>query len=152
MKPKRNLWPYGIILAFVIFISGTTGLIVMAASQKSDLIDENYYEQEIRYQGRIDSLGRANQLTTPATIKYDAANGVIAIALPAQHAGAAGLITLYRPSEAALDQTVPLALNSKNVQTLDATKLQPGLWKIRITWTVQKQEYSVDQKIVIKKL
>ena len=43
MKPKFNFWPYGIILTFVVFVSGTAGLIVMAASQKSDLIDENYY-------------------------------------------------------------------------------------------------------------
>ena len=61
MKAKRNFWPFGIIAAFVIFISGTVGLIVMAATQKEDLVSDHYYEQELQYQNRVDSMGRQRQ-------------------------------------------------------------------------------------------
>lgn len=151
MKMPRNLWPYGIILTFVLFIGGTAGLIVLAASQKSDLIDENYYEQEIKYQSRIDSQERANQLATPATVNYDQASERIEITLPRQHAGATGKVELYRPSEFGLDQSFPLSLNKNGVQTLDGNKLKPGLWKIRVTWNFAGKEFSFAQKIVIKK-
>jgi len=43
MKPTPNLWPLGIIAAFVIFISGTISLVVMASSHKAELVSDNYY-------------------------------------------------------------------------------------------------------------
>ena len=35
------------------------------------------------------------------------------------------------------------------MQSLDASALKPGLWKIRVSWTVGQQDYFIDQKIVI---
>ena len=38
MKTPRNLWPTGIIVTFVLFFAGTIGLVVMACSQRADLV------------------------------------------------------------------------------------------------------------------
>jgi hypothetical protein len=150
MKETRNLWPLGIIVTLVLFASGTVGLIVMACSQKTELVSSNYYEQEIRYQTRIDSLGRAQQLGTRASVTYDAASRHITISLPAEQARrAAGQIQLYRPSAAGLDQELKLEPGPDGVQTLEAKDLLPGPWKVRVSWTVEGQEYLIDQKIVI---
>ncbi len=147
MKPTRNLWPLGIIAALVIFISGTVGLIVMAASHPVDLVNDNYYEQEIRYQTRIDSLDRAAR--AGATAAYDAAGKRIILSLPAGNtrANLTGGIQLYRPSAAGLDQKLPLALDAHGMQTIDASGLQPGLWRVRVAWTVEGQEYLLDRSI-----
>jgi hypothetical protein len=50
MKSNRNLWPWAIVLTFVLFISGTVSLVVMACSQKVELVSQNYYEQELQFQ------------------------------------------------------------------------------------------------------
>jgi nitrogen fixation protein FixH len=149
MKPTRNLWPYGIIATFVVFISGTLGLIVLASTQKVDLVSKNYYEQEIKYQTRMDDLDRTKQLGATAT--YNTADKRITISLPAEHAGKmiAGQIQLYRPSAARLDQRLKLEPDARGIQTLDASVLQSGLWKIRVAWNVAGQDYFLDQKIVI---
>ena len=53
MATTRNLWPLGIILTLAAFITGTVGLVVMACSQRVDLVSPDYYERELKYQGQI---------------------------------------------------------------------------------------------------
>jgi nitrogen fixation protein FixH len=151
MKPSRNLWPLGIILTFALFFAGTVGLIVMAFSQKVDLVSADYYEQELKFQGRIDRVERTRRAATQAAVAYDAARRCITVSLPAEQArhGVTGRIELYRPSAAGLDRAVELAPDAQGVQRLDAAGLAPGLWKVRVSWTVEKQDYFLDQKVVV---
>jgi hypothetical protein len=151
MKPPRNLWPPAIITTFALFFAGTVGLVVMACSQKVDLVSSDYYEQELKFQGRIDRVERTRQAAAQAAVAYDAARRCITVSLPADQARhqVTGLIELYRPSAAGLDRTVELAPDARGVQRLDAAGLAPGLWKVRVSWTVDHQDYFLDQKVVV---
>jgi len=153
MKPKRNLWPLGVTLAFALFITGTAALIVTAVSQKGDLVSANYYEQEIKYQTRLDQLNRAASLTDQVTVAFDNVARQIRISLPASHANpqTSGRVQLYRPSAAGLDRELKLELDASGSQSLDAASLEPGLWKVRIHWTSHQQDYFVDKGIVVKR-
>jgi hypothetical protein len=151
MKHPRNFWPLGIILAFVLFGLGTASLIVVACSQKIDLVSANYYEQEIKFQKQIDRVDRTRRLAAQPAVAYDRLRGVITISLPAEQARRLvnGRIQLYRPSTAGLDRELPLALNEQGFQSVDASSLRAGLWKVRISWMSDDQEYFVDQKVVV---
>lgn len=169
MNSPRNLWPWAIILTFVLFISGTIGLVVMASTQRVDMVSENYYEQELKFQHQIDRARHANQLRIQATVKYDAPHRSIRVSIPPPLSDnhnldlnrnlnrnpnptaspITGLIQLYRPSEAALDRNLKLQLDDNGCQFVDASNLRPGLWKIRVTWAVDNQEYFTDQQLVI---
>jgi nitrogen fixation protein FixH len=151
MKPSRNLWPLGIILTFVVFISGTIGLVVLAATQRTDLVSANYYEQEIKYQSHIDSVDRTKELGTNASITYDAALKRILITVPAEQAraGVSGYIELYRPSTAGLDRQFPMDMKYSRVQSIDVSNLKPGLWRVRAVWSANNTGFSLDQRIVV---
>lgn len=152
MKPSLNLWPYGILAAFVVFLSGTATLIVLAFSQHNDLVTANYYEDEVRFQEQIDRSTRAQRADARATAVYDPATRQLRISIPANHARtAAGRIQLYRPSEAGLDRELELQPGPNGTQTIDAAGLKAGLWKVRITWTAGGEDFFVDQKIVVNK-
>jgi hypothetical protein len=151
MATTRNLWPLGIILTLVVFFAGTVGLIVMACSQRVDLVSPDYYERELKFQGEIDRVERTHRAPSQASVAYDAAGQCITVSLPADQAGREinGRIELYRPSAAGLDRAVKLAPDSKGVQRLDAAGLAPGLWKVRVSWTVEQQDYFLDEKVVV---
>lgn len=146
MKTPRNFWPLGIILTFVVFISGTVGLVVMACMHGTDLVNANYYDQEIKFQARIDSEARAHQ--AGANVSYDKIARHIVIALP-DTKSVTGQIQLYRPSAAGLDKEFKLEPSPNGIQTLDAAGLPPGLWKIRVSWNSEGRDYFMDQKIII---
>jgi len=151
MTTNRNLWPLGIILTLVFFFAGTVGLIVMACSQKVDLVRPDYYEQELKFQNQIDQVERTHRAASQASVAYDAAGKCIVVSLPPGQVAheIRGRIELYRPSAAGLDRTVELAPDPKGVQRLDAAGLAPGLWKVRVSWTVEQQDYYLDQKVVV---
>jgi hypothetical protein len=48
-----------------------------------------------------------------------------------------------------MDRTVKLEPDANGVQRLDAVGLAPGLWKVRVSWTVEHQDYFLDQKVVV---
>jgi len=149
MKPSRNFWPLGIILTFVVFICGTVGLVVMACMHNTELVNANYYDQEIKYQSRIDSQTRAQEMGASAT--YDPMARHIVISLPSLAAAknVTGQIQLYRPSSAGLDREFKLEPAANGTQTLNAAGLQPGLWKIRVSWNIEGRDYFLDEKIII---
>jgi nitrogen fixation protein FixH len=151
MKPPRNLWPLGIIVTFALFFTGTVGLVVMAFSQKVDLVSPDYYEQELKFQGRIDRVERTRNAASQATVAYDAGGKCITVSLPADQAGheVSGRIELYRPSASGLDRAVKLEPDTNGVQRVDAAGMVPGLWKVRVSWTVEHQDYYFDQKVVV---
>ena len=151
MKTSRTPWPLGIIITFVLFFTGTVGLVVMAFSQKVDLVSADYYEQELKFQGRIDRVERTRSAATQATVAYDTAQRCITISLPADQAQHKvwGSVELYRPSAAGMDRAVKFEPDANGVQRLNAAGMAPGLWRVRVTWTAEKQNYYLDQKVVI---
>ena len=148
---NRSFWPFGIITAFVIFILGTVALIVISISSSTDLVAADYYEQEIRYQDQLDRLKRAQSLPVRATAVYDGARHAIKLSLPREHAsdGTHGAIHLYRPSTAGLDQRWELKLDVSGSQTLNGADLHPGLWKVKVAWTVANQDYAIEESVIV---
>jgi hypothetical protein len=151
MATSRNLWPLGIVLTLSVFIVSTVGLIVMACSQRTDLVTPDYYEREIKFQGQIDRVERTQRAAGQASVAYDPAAKCITVSLPANQAAReiSGRIELYRPSAAGMDRSIKLAPDTNGVQRLDAAGLAPGLWKVRISWTVERQDYFLDEKVIV---
>ena len=149
--PGRNLWPYGIVAAFVLFIAGTAGLIVLAAFHRPELVTADYYEQELRYQQTYDSRARTAALGAEAAVTLDETARRIRVTLPLRHAALrpAGAIHLYRPAAASADRRVALTPDAEGRQELDTRDLAPGLWRIRVEWTVADQTYSLERQLIL---
>jgi hypothetical protein len=151
MKTTRNLWPLGIIVVCSLFVAGTAGLIAVACSQKVDLVSADYYEKELKFQGQIDRAERTQREAGQTALAYDASRQQITLSLPPgqAHGNVSGNVELYRPSAAGLDRAVRLDPDNNGIQHLDASTLAPGLWKVRVSWTFEKRNYYLEQKLVV---
>jgi hypothetical protein len=147
----RNPWPIAIVAYFIVFISFTVSLIVFATRQKMDLVRADYYDQEIKFQQQMDRVHRAASLSAPMVIRYDAADASVTVELPREQAARhpVGTVVFYRPSDARLDEKRALSLDDNGVQRLDTRKLRPGLWTVRVEWSLDGQDYFYDKKIVV---
>lgn len=147
---SRNPWPLAITGFFIAAIIFIVAFIAFAMRQREDLVSADYYEREVRYQSQLDSMNRSQALAARVVITYEPVARRIVITLPdAYRRGAAGRVQLYRPSDARLDREVPLALDADGIQHLDATQLQDGLWKVRVKWSVNGQDYFLDQPVIV---
>lgn len=149
---RRSPWPYALIGTFVVFIGWLATFAVLAVRNSMDLERADYYEQTIRYQDQIDRAARAARVQDQLAVAYESATASVQLRIPVEHVRrkASGTVTLYRPSDASLDRDIPLALDDAGKQTVNVAGLPTGLWKLRVTWQVDGEEYFTDNTIVVK--
>ena len=146
-----NPWPYAIVGFFVFAIVAAVAWVVFCLGHGTDLVAADYYEQEIEYQAQLDRIGRGRELGERAGIVHDALASTLRIRIPREHveSGASGMIHLYRPSAAGLDRHIRLEPDGAGEQQLDVVGLAPGLWEVRVRWTVEDEDFALMEKVTI---
>ncbi|MGP8201532.1 MAG: FixH family protein [Limisphaerales bacterium] len=148
----KNPWPVGLVVFFIVFASYIVGFVIFASRQKMDLVRADYYDQEIRFQKQIDRVQRSAPILADADINYDRAGDVVTVRLPSvKDELIGGTVSFYRPSDAALDNSVELGLDPAGQQSMSVRSLCAGLWKVRVQWKMSGQEYYFEKPIVIKR-
>jgi len=149
MPPPRNPWPWGIVIFFVILLVALMGVVVISIRHRDNLVSENYYEQELKYQTQIDSAARTKD--SGASVELDAHKNLLKVTLPVGQMAqpVSGNIELYRPSAPEMDRQFPLAPQTDGTQNLDVSKLAPGLWVVRVRWQARGEAYFLEQKITV---
>jgi len=148
----RSPWPYAIIATFVLFAAYIGFMVQQALRTSVDLVSADYYQQELGYQRRMESVARTAGLPAPVGLRYDAARQQLTLELPASLSGQAVLGTLhfFRPSDQHLDFTLPFAPGGQPArQQLSTRRLHPGLWRLRLEFTAGRQQYFVDRELVV---
>lgn len=148
MKTTRNLWPYGIFLTFVLFFAGMATVVVIASTHRDHLVNNNYYEQELKFQGQIDAAARAAK--SGATISRESDGTVVVAVAAAQLAQQlSGTVEFYRPSAPELDRELALKPGADGRQTINVSQFAAGPWLVRVKWNAAGQAYFLEQKIKI---
>jgi nitrogen fixation protein FixH len=151
VPPRIEPWPIGIAAFFAMLISALATWAVVAQRNREELVSADYYEQEVAYQQQINRLKRSADAGVSIGYESSGLGGVIRIAWPpaARPIDSQGRIRLYRPSEAALDRDLPLAIGRDGVQSIEALTLKPGLWKVRVHWGAEASGYYVERSVVV---
>lgn len=149
MKIKIN-WGTGIVIAIAVFvgISISTGIYMM--NQDVNLVADNYYDKEIKYQQQIDRVERTNKLEKEDIISYDGSTVIIDLPLKLHSENIEGEIHFYRPSDANEDLKIPLSLDSSGVQVIPVSALVKGLWTVKVDLLVHGNEYFNEKRVFIK--
>lgn len=148
---RFNLWPYAIIAIFVLFASYIGYMVQQAMSTSVDLVSADYYQQEIAYQQRMESVARTAALPAPVAVDYEQEAQRLTLKLPPSLAGqrVEGTVHFFRPSDQQLDFKLPFTPTKNAPQQLNTSKMQPGYWRLRIDFTAAGQQYFVDKELSI---
>lgn len=142
-------WGTGITLSYVIFITVVIGVVIYFHTLDVNLVSDNYYEQEIKHQSKIDKAERANNLSEKPEIKIDGGNIYIKFPTLFNADEIEGSIVLFRPSNKNKDLTIPLNLNNDLRQNISTNKLDGGVWRIQIDWIARDISYYIEKIIMV---
>ncbi len=152
MKATRRGWSWGtgVLVAFGLFLAGILGMVAISMSEDVQLVTEQYYDKELRYQERIQATERANGLATRVNIELRP--GVVVVRFPrlGRPGDVEGQVTLYRPANRAEDRTLPLVLDTLWTQNIPARALAPGLWRVQVQWRLHAEEYYAEQPLILQ--
>lgn len=135
-------WGTGIIIAFILFISFILYFVITITVQPEyayDLVDEEYYKTELKYQDEIDKLKNTKKLSSAILVtKIDSG---FEIEFPIEiNDETTGTISFYRPSTKVLDFELPLQIVS-NKMKIEHEQLVSGHWNITIDFKLNSKEY-----------
>ena len=149
---KRNVWPYAIIAVFVLFAAYIGSMVYQAMQTDVNLVSADYYQKELAHQQRMNAVARTAALPTPMQISHDAASRRLTLQLPTSLAGQAvqGQVLFFRPSNQALDFTLPLQPAADLRQFINTSKMAPGFWRVQLDFTAGGQAYFLEQDLTIR--
>lgn len=148
MNDKGLWWPRAIFGFIGLFFLAMVGFVVYTTRHRTELVAPDYYNQEIRYQERIDATRRAIGLGRTNVVAHDAAAAAILVSL-ADSSGATGIVAAYRPASAALDRSWTLDLDAGGRQAIPTAGLPAGPWRISVAWYLAGQSYYTESLVVL---
>ena len=141
-------WGVGIFAAYVVFMIVVLGTVAFTTTVDVDLVADDYYEQELKYQNEIDKKERTRQLSEQVGIKLENEN--LKIFYPKLFAPSiSGKINFYRPADQKLDFVLDIKTDTTGLQFVSTQKLAKGFWKIKVNWFYSGEEYLNEKNIVI---
>lgn len=142
-------WGHGIVVALGLFISFILYLIFIfpIGKQNSELVTENYYEDELSYQKVIDAKKYAANLT--AKPQYAQLPYGIRIAFPKDINNENAKIEyyLYRTNDKTQDKTGSVQLDADNSFLIPKNFMIPGSYTLKVLWTKDGKDYQVDYDV-----
>lgn len=142
-------WGTGIFISIVLFMTISIILAVIFMNQRVDLVTNNYYEKTLTYQNQIDTYKRTAELKEKVSFNY--ADNMINLSFPGSFLKQVnnGKLYFYRPSDSRKDFTVPILLDKEGSQSVNTTKIDKGYWKIEIQWTMNNEDYKMEESVLI---
>ena len=141
-------WGYKILTVYLIFIAGILLLVFKSSSQKMDLVASDYYEQELKYQARINETERANSLS--AALKYAIIDRDLVIDFPAEMntKRLTAQVLLYCTADQTKDVQKNFSTENGQVE-FPLPSTNKGLHELRVTWAVNGTSYFFKHKIML---
>lgn len=124
-------------------------MVVIAMRQDINLVTEDYYEKEIQYESQIERMKNTQALTRQPEIKLVNKTSTLELTFPNDIIPESGSLLFFRPSNADLDQEVPLSLNDEGKQFIQIKYPEKGYWKAQLTWKSNQKEYFKEQVIIL---
>jgi hypothetical protein len=142
-------WKYGIILTFVAFASLMGTLAYKSINTKIEMVSEEYYKDEIKYQNVIDASHNSGALSSMVQISQQ--NRDINFVLPSELVPNAisGDVQFYCAYDQTRDLTVPLKIDSNGHLQYDQSKLKNGTYQMKINLVTDNKTYYLEKDLTI---
>ncbi|MEN9675027.1 MAG: hypothetical protein RIS76_923 [Verrucomicrobiota bacterium] len=144
-----NPWPWALLAFFALLITTIASFVVFAVRQDMELVRPDYYEQELRHDRQMERVRRTAGLAGAITLAPSGNTILVDVPTATRGLKPSGTVHLYRPSDSRLDREVELAPDAAGRMSLDTGSLRPGLWKVRVAWSVGLDEFFREATLVI---
>ncbi len=141
-------WGNRLLLVFIVFGAGMFFLVYKSMSTNYDLVETDYYKQELRYQQIIDASAAADSLSAPVSF-YQTVQG-IQMQLPAEMKGQplTGEVFFYCAYDKKKDKKFQLQADEQASQLF--TNISSGDYTVKIRWAKSGKEYYTEKNLTVK--
>jgi nitrogen fixation protein FixH len=143
-------WGKGIFLVMTGFAVMMATFMFRAYHAQEELVADNYYEQEIRYQQQIDKLDNVGKLG--GKLHMDVVGGELVVSFPegVQGKRITGELYLQRPSDARADERIPFTVENGDGLHISVSDRMKGMYKVQMEWSIGDEKYLTNERIYVQ--
>ncbi len=143
-------WGHGILLLLIVFLVGMITLVIISSSQELNLVTEDYYPKEIRYQEHIDKEAANSNLEKG--IEFSQTENDIYIKFPQLDSISKpyGKILLFYPRSYRFDKEYQIDINDSLYQIISKDSIMTGKCIIKIDWSQDSIDYYQEETLMLR--
>jgi len=142
-------WGHKITLVFIAFVGLMVFMVYQSFQVNIDLVAEDYYQQELEYQQKIDKIKNTQQLSQNISLAQD--NHQLIVQFPDLFEKELdGNISLFRPSDARFDVNTKITLDQNHRQSISTAEMAKGYYKVKMDWKDGDKAYYHEESIYIR--
>ena len=140
-------WGHKLLIAILCFTGMMACLVYKSLNTDFQLVDKDYYKNELKYQEVIDGANRVNRLKT--AVKIEKSGDKILVQLPDEMKGEkiTGALWFYCAYNANLDRKLSFSPDSNGIQAFDVSLFEPGNYTVKLEWVSNNTGYYKEQKL-----
>jgi hypothetical protein len=141
-------WGYKIVLVYCVFVAGIMYLVIQSSRQQMDLVTDDYYAQEIKYQEKIDQSKRASALSEP--IRFQLTEAGIEVDFPKEFNGKKiiGSALVYYPANEKKDFSVSINTTQGKI-LISIPDKRSGMHILKINCEVEGVSYYFEETVFL---
>lgn len=142
-------WGHSIIVVFSLFAIGIITMVTKSMRAHVEMVSNDYYGDELKYQEVIDGRKHAELLSAPVQIGQSADQ--IQVTFPPEMQGTplSGRIFFYKAADSRQDVTVPLRSGVEGTVAISKQKLSKGDYQIKLEWDANGKHYFQEDNISV---
>jgi hypothetical protein len=120
-----------------------------AVTTNFELVDKEYYKNELRYQQVIDASNRTATLSS--SVQLNQTGQAIFLELPAEMKNKTinGELFFYCAYDSRKDRRLVINTGMEAIQVFDKSAIEPGKYTVKINWTSGDTSYYSEKFITI---
>jgi hypothetical protein len=140
-------WGHGVTIFILSFMAFIVTLVVMTFNKNADLVQDDYYEQEVLFEDKQQSIANYAQADYKIEIKHQEEGFTIIFPVDFEQ-NTKGNIRFYRFNNKNLDKSYNIEVNDSNQQVFAYSEFREGAYELSINWKQQNQDYLYQTKVI----
>jgi hypothetical protein len=133
-------WGKGIVLVYACFVVGMLYLVFQSKQQKIDLVVDDYYQQELKFQQQIDASNRAVKAGVKARLVTHSGQQFLYLE-GSENQSAKGTLLAYCAADKHKDVRMELHSTQTGRWLLPLQNLQSGKYIFKVHWEMNGESY-----------
>ncbi|HUM97784.1 MAG TPA: FixH family protein [Chitinophagaceae bacterium] len=143
-------WGNKLLIAFIVFISGISFLVYRSTQTNFEMVENDYYNQELAYQQKIDQRNQANQLSQQASVFQNNDGVVLKIPEDMKHKPLTGNVWFYCAYDKTKDRKYQLETDTSLSQLFTTGSILPGTYTLKLQWADEEKSYYTEKYLKVK--
>ena len=142
-------WGNRLLVTFIVFGAGMLYLVYRSVNTNFELVEKDYYKNELRYQQVIDGSDRAKALHYPVKLEQKDRSVLLQLPEEMRNKQVNGDVLFYCAYDERKDRRFVLKVNEEGTAVFEPGAISPGNYIVKINWNSDSNNYYTEKTLTV---